>query len=173
MEKTLTFHHARIEDLPSILLIIEEAREFMKGQNSGQWQDGTPTEATILNDIKHHQFYVALFGQEVVGCFALLNDEEGYHNLLTGTWKYQGPYKVIHRFATKRAYFGKGIAGFMLSIIEQIAKSKDINIIRVDTHKLNTPMISLLQKHGYEMCGTTLIEKTKLRTTFEKSLISD
>jgi len=170
MQNHLTFTPALPADLVGILLIIEEARQFMKSQHSGQWQDGTPTKETIINDIAHRRFFVAKMGEEVVGCLALLNHEEGYDRLLTGQWVGHGPYKVIHRFATRRDYFGQGIAGYMLKQAEHIALSEHVKLLRVDTHQLNIPMTRLLLKHGYVMTGTTLIEKTKLRTTFEKLL---
>lgn len=171
MENKLEFLMAQIQDLPAILNIIAEARVFMKSQNSGQWQDGTPNEQTIILDINNKHFYVAKIIDEVVGCLALLDEEEGYNNLLTGTWSKQGPYKVIHRFAVKRSHFGRGIASFMLKKVEDLVLANNIRAIRIDTHELNKPMVSLLLKNNYEQRGTALIEKSKLRIVFEKTLI--
>ncbi len=170
MEKQLTLTRASFIDIDAIMSIIDEARQFMKSQLSGQWQDGTPRRSTILDDIAQQRFFVARLKDRIVGCFALLDDEPGYQHLLRGQWRQDGPYLVIHRFATHRDCFGQGIASYMLAQIEVMAKHRQINIIRVDTHVRNIPMLNLLVKHGYIRCGSTLIEKNKLRDVFEKLL---
>jgi len=170
MQNNKTLMLAKLFDLEEILVIIEDARKFMSAQGSGQWQDGTPNKVTITNDIKNNNFYVCKMQNEIVGVLALLEYEEGYDKLLTGRWQHLGPYFVIHRFATKRSQFSKGVATFMLKEVEQIARKNNTYIIKVDTHEKNTPMCNLLLKNGYQVAGTTLIEQTKLRVVFEKYL---
>ena len=59
-----------LEDLPAILQIYEEAREFMKEQGNGdQWGDRWPPEELIRNDIGTGLSHVCVDGGEVVACF--------------------------------------------------------------------------------------------------------
>lgn len=170
MINKVQFALATPDDLPQILHVIDDGRAALKLQNSGQWQDGTPSEQTIRSDIEARHFYVAKFDHQVIGVFALLNHEIAYDHLLTGTWDYKVPYRVIHRFAVLRPYTNQGVASMMLEASEQLAKSDGVYLIRIDTHELNIPMTKLLLKNGYQIKGTTLIEGTKLRTVFEKYL---
>ena len=52
MQNNKTLMLAKLFDLEEILVIIEDARKFMSAQGSGQWQDGTPSQVKITNDIK-------------------------------------------------------------------------------------------------------------------------
>lgn len=159
---------ATLSDLPSIMKVIEDAQAVLKLQHSGQWQDGSPSIVTIRNDIENNNFYVAKKEHSVVGVFALLSYEPAYDNLLSGVWRFQAPYLVIHRFAVSSSFARQGIATKMLNYCEEIAKQNHIHVLRVDTHDKNIPMKNLLIKHGYQFAGTTLIDGTKLRSAYEK-----
>lgn len=159
---------ATLTDLPSIMKVIEDAQAVLKLQHSGQWQDGSPSIVTIRNDIENHQCYVAKKENIVVGVFALLAHEPAYDHLLSGAWKYQAPYFVIHRVAVTSSFAKQGIATKMLHDCERIAKQHHIHVLRVDTHDKNIPMKNLLIKQGYQFAGTTLIDGTKLRSAYEK-----
>lgn len=161
---------ATLLDIDDIMAIISAAQKMMASQGSGQWQDGSPSRETILNDIYQHHFYVAKDEEEIIGVMAILDFDKDYAHLLTGAWTYKEPYMVIHRFAVKGHLRGQGVGSFMLQEAETIAKKVNITTIRIDTHDLNTPMISLLNKNGYRACGTVILEQTKLRTVFEKSI---
>lgn len=161
---------ATLVDLPQILHVIDDGRAALKLQNSGQWKDGTPSEQTIRSDIESQHFYVDKIDNQVIGVLALLDHEVAYDRLLTGTWDYDVPYKVIHRFAVLRPFTRQGVASRMLLACEQLAKIDGVFLIRIDTHEKNIPMTKLLLKNGYKIKGTTLIEGTKLRTVFEKYL---
>ncbi len=159
---------AFLNDLPAIMAIIDDARKRMKSHESGQWQDGTPRQKTFINDIENNYLYVATSNNEIIGVMAVLDYEKGYEKLLTGMWSNNDPYLVLHRFAVKDDYLRKGVASFMLNAAENIAKTRHIRQIRIDTHEKNLEMISLLVKNQYIKKGSTLIEDTKLRVVFEK-----
>ena len=161
---------AKIQDLPEIMDVVIDAQEFLKSQDSGQWQDGTPSIATIAEDSTNGRFYVWEEDEKIVGIIALLDHDADYDNLVSGKWRFSGPYIVIHRFAVRSEYHSPGIAIKMLKAVEEIAKERNIETIRIDTHEKNTPMISLLLKNGFQECGKVLIEKTKSRITFDKSI---
>lgn len=165
---TMNFRLATLDDLTDILFIIEQARERMKHHHSGQWQDGTPSKETIMRDIDGHHFFVATRNNLIVGVTAVLDYEEAYQNLIVGQWTYEGPYKVIHRFAVHKDYLHQGVASFMLESIEHMAINEGVKLIRIDTHEKNIEMLNFLRKQGFINCGTTYIEKTKIRLVFEK-----
>ncbi|MFA7020551.1 MAG: GNAT family N-acetyltransferase [Bacilli bacterium] len=162
---------ARLSDISQIMDVVQDAQDFMKNQNSGQWQDGTPSIATIAEDSMHDRFYVWEEEGNVIGIIALLDYDKDYDKLVSGQWRFPAPYLAIHRFAVKSKYHSQGIATKMLQAVERIAKERNVKTIRVDTHKNNFPMINLLIKNGFAECGEALIEGIKPRITFDKSLL--
>ncbi|MFA5421324.1 MAG: GNAT family N-acetyltransferase [Bacilli bacterium] len=161
---------AHLSDLTDIMDVVNDAQKFLKKQNSGQWQDGAPTIATIAEDSINDRFYVWEEEGVIVGIIALLNHDEDYDHLTSGQWRFPTPYLVIHRFAVKSDHHSQGIATSILRAVEGIAKGKSIQTIRVDTHEKNIPMINLLVKNGFEKCGEVMIEGTKPRIAFDKSI---
>lgn len=161
---------AQQNDIEEIMKIIRDAQAMMALQGTGQWQDGTPAKATILRDINNGHFYVAKDDEIIIGVMAFLDEDPEYQNLLTGAWHYGPRYKVIHRFAIKGSYRQQGVGSFLLKEAETMAKNQGVDTIRIDTHEKNIPMTRLLEKNGYQAVGTVILEKTKLRTAFEKLL---
>lgn len=161
---------AKLSDLADIMDVVIDAQEFLKAQNSGQWQDGTPTIATIAEDSMHNRFYVWEEEGDIIGIIALLDHDQDYDSLKSGQWRFPPPYLAIHRFAVRSDHHAQGIATRMLEIVEQIARERKIMTIRVDTHELNLPMINVLTKNGFSRCGEVLIEKTKPRIAFDKRI---
>jgi len=161
---------AVIQDLPSIMDVVKDAQEFLKPQNSGQWQDGTPSIATIAEDSINNRFYVWEEDEIIVGIIALLDFDKDYDHLVSGHWRFPAPYLVIHRFAVLSQFHSRGIASKILQAVEDIAKERNIKTIRIDTHERNAPMIALLIKKGFAQCGEVLIEGTKPRITFDKEI---
>lgn len=161
---------AQQNDIEEIMGVIRDAQAMMAMQGSGQWQDGTPARATILQDIENEHFYLAKDDDTIIGVMALLDYDAEYQHLLTGAWHYGPRYKVIHRFAIKGTYRQQGVGACLLKEAEKMAKSQGVDTIRIDTHEKNIPMTKLLEKNGYQAVGTVILDKTKLRTVFEKFL---
>lgn len=161
---------AVFQDLPAIMDIVEDAQAFLKTQDSGQWQDGTPNISTIAEDSLHNRFFVWEEEGTIIGITALLDYDKDYDHLTSGHWRFSGSYLVIHRFAVLSQYHSQGIASKMLKAVEEIAKERKAKSIRVDTHKKNAPMIALLTKNGFVECGEVMIDSTKPRITFDKEI---
>jgi GNAT superfamily N-acetyltransferase len=166
----MDFILAHIEDLKAIMDIIHDAQLFMRSQNSGQWQDGSPSEATLRSDIEKRQLYIVNDGEIIHGVTAILGHDADYDHLIEGSWKNDQPYLVIHRFAVSSKYRHGGIGTYMLSRVEDLARKRHISDLRVDTHEKNLPMIALLEKNGYEKRGIAMLGGTKERIVFEKVL---
>ena len=168
--ENIIFRLARSNDIDAIMAIIADAQEFMKSQRSGQWQDGHPRRAAIIDDIEHEHYYVIEAQGIVVGGLAILDYEADYESLLEGTWMRHGRYLVIHRFAIDSQYAGKGYAKFALAQVDNMAGDLGISSIRVDTHEKNKPMVNLLLGAGYQQIGVVMLRNFKRRLAFEKDL---
>ncbi|NCC67548.1 MAG: GNAT family N-acetyltransferase [Clostridia bacterium] len=152
---------AKKSDLDSIMAIIEDARRFMREKGVNQWQNGRPGRELFESDIEADSCFVCAEGDAIAGVISIFSaDEPSYCVVYDGKWLTHGlPYAVFHRFAVSDEYRGKGIAAKLLSFSENYAKVCGMKSIRGDTHRDNMSMRGLLQKCGYNLCGTIHIDE--------------
>ena len=48
------------EDIPAIIAIINDAKEYLASQKIDQWQNGYPNAEQVANDIKKNESYVVI-----------------------------------------------------------------------------------------------------------------
>lgn len=138
-------------DLEAVLAVYACARERMKRNgNPTQWGDRWPPRQVVEGDIENGTGYVVVEEGTVLGAFALLpGPEPSYQEITGGQWREDGPYSVIHRLAA-----GEGAAGVFACCLDYCERHAPN--LRMDTHRDNSIMRHLLEKHGYEACGTLL-----------------
>lgn len=68
--------------------------------------------------------------------------------------------------AAQRAQ-GMGIATHFFTAVEDLAKGKNINSIKMDTNFDNIAMLRILEKLGYQYCGEVYFRGSP-RKAFEK-----
>jgi len=155
---------ATINDLPEMLKIFQNARQFMKDNGNGtQWGDRWPSEEILREDIElGRSNLVVNENDEILATFAFLTGiDKTYLKIWDGNWISNDPYVTIHRLASS------GKEGDIFSyIISEIVKQK-INI-RVDTHKNNKFMINALLKNGFQYCGVIQCIEGGDRNAYEK-----
>lgn len=167
---------AIIKDLDVIMMIIEEAKAFLKEQGIDQWQNGTPNNEIILDDIKKEQGYVFEENQEILAYMALCyGEDESYHAVYDGEWQCPNAiYGTIHRTAISSNYRGKGIARRLFQAAEDMCVNESMESIRIDTHPNNELMKHLIIRESYQPCGYILLQQdgTK-RLVYEKKLMKN
>ena len=146
---------ATINDIKPIMLIIHDAVNLLKTSNVNQWQQGYPNEEAFLHDIEKQTLWVIEKDEKIVGVWNLaMEDDPTYKVIYEGKWLTENtPYMVIHRIAVKKEYYHQGIAQMMFNFSEEEACKHHFKSIRIDTHRLNQPMNSILTKLGYIKCG--------------------
>ena len=168
---------AKMDDLPMILNIIDDAKTLLKSKHSLQWQDqdGYPNFMTFKGDIEKESLYVLTKNQKIVALCALGRDgEPTYDTIYDGKWLNDHPFYVVHRLAVKKEHYGKGYAKELLKDMEEICLEEGINNIRCDTTFENQPMNHLLQKLGYQDCGIIYLNRPsivdRIRKAYHKQL---
>lgn len=154
---------AEYADLPRILEIYEEARQFMRDSgNPSQWGESHPAQSILLDDIPKKQLFVCTEGEEIVCVFAyILGIDPTYVVIEDGQWLNDAPYGVIHRMAVAKRQ--KGIATFCFDwAMEQCDN------LRIDTHANNYPMQAALKKYGFTYCGIIYVLNSDPRIAFHK-----
>ncbi|EAY15594.1 acetyltransferase, GNAT family protein [Trichomonas vaginalis G3] len=167
----MEFRLANESDKDKIWEILQQAIAQRKADGSNQWQDGYPNTETVANDIKNKYGYVLTENGIVIAYAAAIFDVEPAYNDLEGKWLTNGDYLVIHRIATHKSVKGRGLGTKILEMLEDIAVSKKIYSIKVDTNFDNKAMLHILDKLKYVYCGEVKYDGSP-RLAFEKVLHS-
>ena len=155
-------------DIRAIMAIYARARIFMAEHgNPDQWgPTNWPPEALIRSDIEQGNSYVCIHKGSVIGTFFYVcgkNIEPTYAEIDDGAWLDNGPYGVVHRIASDGTV--KGTGTFCISWAYGQCRH-----LRIDTHRDNTVMRSLLAKLGFVHCGTIYVREDRFpRLAFEKT----
>ena len=162
-------------DLGDVMLIVRQAKNYLRKNRVDQWQDGYPNEDTFRADMARGEGYVMTYDGRIAGIFTLSGRPEDYYDRLTdGKWRTGGKYCVLHRNALEAAFRSSGMAEKLMSAAEDVARTCGAEAIRVDTHKKNKAMQNLLRRSGYEFRGNVLIETIEghdpRRQAFDKVL---
>lgn len=154
--------------------LIEDARAHIAELGIDQWQNGWPTHAAIEQDIANDEGYVVEDDGQLLA-YVMISDagDSHYDEILDGAWLTDSlsenpDYLVLHRFAVGSEARRKGVATFILSEAERIAKEKGMHSMRIDTHANNSRMTSLLERCGFTKCGMILLEESKYVATRER-----
>ena len=169
----IKYRKATMADLPQVMEAVEDARELLKLQGNGQWQDGYPDRSDFENDIKNQRLFVIEDRNdpgEIAGVMALTYFEEDYHHLYEGAWLSELPYMVMHRVALKKRYRGQGYGKALFQAFVLQAKKEGFRSLRVDTHEGNVIMRHLLEQSGFQFCGRVILPPAKDRMVFERVL---
>ena len=92
---------ATIENLPEILKIYAQAREFMRQNgNPNQWMTHHPAESILRRDIEERKLHLCVENGEILGVFYYTQGiDPTYVRIFDGNWLNDRPYHVIHRIA--------------------------------------------------------------------------
>ena len=147
--QSVSIRLARTEEVDLLLALYDDARAFMRTTgNPTQWSGGYPSREVLLEDIEKSRLYVCEEAGEVLAAFVFFVGEEEVYKTFRGDWGSDATtYGVIHRVAVRAR--GRGLGSLMLAFGYERAPGD----LRIDTHRDNTPMRSLLAKHGFVPCG--------------------
>ena len=59
---------ANIEDIDDIMLVINDAKTYLKNQGSTQWNlpDGYPNKSDLINDINNKECYIYKLNKSII-----------------------------------------------------------------------------------------------------------
>lgn len=156
---TIYVRKATENDLDSIMSIIDNAKQLLKADGSRQWQNGSPNEKTILDDIGKGYGYLLIADKQIAGTSALMTEPDPNYEVIEGSWKNnESGYATIHRFAVSDKFRGMHLTGYFLSNLLSMAYSQGFREFRVDTHEMNLRMRGLIEKFGFCYRGRIFVE---------------
>jgi ABC-type amino acid transport system permease subunit len=155
---------SRMTDISQIMEIYKNARQFMaENGNAGQWINGYPDQNLVKQDIEKGCSYVCSAGDDIAAVFYFaIESEPTYAKIDGGGWINENPYGVVHRIAATG--HRRGIATFCLNWCY-----RNINNIRIDTHRNNLPMQTVLKKNDFVYCGIVYMKDGSERLAFQKT----
>ena len=158
------FRTATMEDLPQILPIYENARDFMRrSDNPDQWRSHHPAVEILEDDIQKGQLMLCMEDETIAAVFYYVQGiDPTYLKIYGGQWLNDAPYGVIHRIAV--ASQGKGIVKHCYDWALRQCPN-----LRIDTHQDNAPMQRSLQKYGFSRCGIIYLANGEERIAFHKT----
>lgn len=152
---------ATVNDLPEIMQIYANAREFMRQSGNGsQWGTTHPSYELVAGSLNDTYLCTE---NDIIACvfyYSQANDPT-YDIIYNGQWLSDVPYGVVHRIASSQKV--KGAAKFALNWAYS-----QLNNLRIDTHRDNIPMQSLLKGLGFQYCGIIHLENGDERLAFQK-----
>lgn len=171
----LHFRKSTYEDIDVAVTIADQGKALLKSRNINQWQRGTyPDRNVFKKDVETNIGYVVCDDDQVVAvCAVTFTQEPSYENLTAGQWKTKDnqKYATIHRSAVKAEFRGKGVFGFLVKSVAELAKEQNAASIRIDTHEENISMQRAVKKSGFEYCCNLILvdgdEKDDPRLGFE------
>ena len=166
---------AAADDLPAILAIAQQARNYLRRHRVDQWQGDYPNADTFRADIAAGTCHVLTYQGAVAAMFTLSRTPEPAYDALTdGRWRSDRDHAaVLHRNAVAADWRGTGMADHLMQAAEQLAREGGAHAVRVDTHRHNGAQKKLLERHGYRFCGNILCNEPghdPRRQAFEKLL---
>ena len=163
-----------IDDIPRIMVIINDAKALLKSLNIDQWQNGYPNQAQVENDIVNKESYVIFNDENKILATTMFTTrkEPTYKKVIDGNWFIDESltYGVIHRLAIAEEFRGMGIAKFVFEELHQNLIQQNIKSLKIDTHEENLGMQSLIKKMGYKYCGIIYTNYGAKRLAFEKMI---
>ncbi|WP_317367780.1 GNAT family N-acetyltransferase [uncultured Tyzzerella sp.] len=168
----MKIRQAKYEDIEKIMLIINEAKKYFADEKIFQWSEEYPNSDTIKNDIDKNVSFVVEHNKEIIATFVfIIGEDQCYKNIYEGNWITNDIYATIHRLAISNKYKRKGIAYEIIKYSEKCCVDNNIKSLRIDTHKLNVPMIKLIEKNNFIYCGIIKTEYLSDRVAYEKVFI--
>lgn len=147
-------------DIPAIMQILADARQFLKEQNINQWQGSYPDQAAIEKDLAARTNRVLVMDGQVVGNASLLAGPDPFYLPIDGDgWQGAADYMMIHRFAVSAKIRGQRLSKFFISNLVSEAYAKGYRDLRIDTHAENKIMQHVITGNGFLFRGIVYLDE--------------
>lgn len=143
---------AESQDIIGIMELIKESTQIMVKEQNPQWDENYPAVGDYLDDIKAKTLYVYEDDSQMAGVICINETEPSEYAPIN--WSQNHKAFIIHRMAVSPSHRGKSIGSSLLDFANTLVKQEGAGYLKTDTYSLNKAMNGLLQKKGYQLCGT-------------------
>ena len=171
IRRTLNFRKGTSSDIQRIMELVADAQEWFHRSQIDQWQDGYPTTEIIKQDVENRENYIVEHNGSIAATAVIsFAGEPTYEKIAGKGWLNENCYAVVHRVAVADEFRRMGIAREILHFTEELCAERGVEDIRIDTHKDNGAMRSLLKGMGYTHCGRIRLLSGAHREAYHKNL---
>jgi len=142
---------ATMNDLDSIIDILQKIIIEMHKDNNFQWDEDYPQAKDFANDIERGDLFVSVRENTVVGFICINRDQPIEYQVLK--WSSAENEFVIHRMGVSPCCSNTGIGAELIGFADELAKSFGVKCLKTDTNSLNTKAQRLFRKNGYNFVG--------------------
>jgi len=159
---------AKLEDITSIISLIEASIEHMNNNGIYQWDSVYPNDTVLKQDIIDESLFVIEDEKNILGIVALNEHQDPEYDEID--WKHKSDkILVVHRLSVHPDSQGKGIAKRLMDFAEKYADENKYFSIRLDAFKDNKIAVSLYENRDYDKVGVVTFRKG-LFYCFEKRI---
>lgn len=169
------------EDFAQVSRLLEEGRQAIAALGIDEGPKKYPSSRRLMRSIKDGTCHVVEDARgNPLAVFAVsFSPDKNYARGIEGAWLTETdacpqPYAELHWVAVDEDARHRGVGMFVLDRAERIARAGDRASLRANVYERNVPMQRLLEKHGYERCGTIEVRdvfgRQKRRVAYERLL---
>ncbi len=165
----MVIRKAIMNDLGSIMKILEKIIVEMHAYNNFQWDKNYPQVKDFAADIEKGDLFACMRAGNLVGFICINRDEPKEYTVLN--WSLPDPALVIHRMGVSPDYRNAGIGAELVGFADELSRRVGVEYLKTDTYSLNTKAQGLFQKRGYVFVGEmSFLGKEKPFYCYEKFL---
>ena len=152
-----TIRLARIEELETIYILVQEAIRHMDEQGISQWDDVYPSKAILNADIENRQMYLIEVDGRLAGLVVINEDQSPEYAGVA--WGYDGRVLVVHRLTIHPDFQRHRLASHLMDFAEEMAAAENYDSIRLDAFTRNPAAFTLYENRGYRRAGVVRFRK--------------
>ena len=141
--------HAKISEIPDILVITKACAHYMMDKGIYQWNEAYPSAEAFEKDIERNELFVLEVAKNVIGTVVVstLMDNE----YMPVKWLTPNSNNVyIHRLAIDPKFQRKGYAQKLMAFTENLARNNGFISVRLDTFSQNNRNQKFYETRGYQ-----------------------
>ena len=137
------FYHSLIDEM--------ENAQFGPG-----WKkDIYPAPEFLLESIRKGELYIGIIDAVIVSCMVLNHEcNEGYKTIKWSVEVEDAGVFIIHALGVTPGFGKRGIAKEMVQRAFDVARRRNIHVLRLDVLQGNTPAVKAYSKMGFQHMGT-------------------
>ena len=140
-------------DYEAVCSLYREACEGMEQDGLDLWHWGEyPSAEIVEEDIRRGEMYVVRGEKGLLGCVCV--NRTGDPEYAAVPWQFEGEAGLFHRIAVSRAAQGQGLAGRMLTEVEDILRGMGCTVLRGDVSAANHKALKLYARMGMTRPGS-------------------
>ena len=154
-----------MQDVDGLAELYDELTDYLERHvNYPCWKKGEyPTRREAERGAAEGTLLVAEENGSLAGGL-MLNHEtvDAYRQVDWGAELDDGEVLILHTFAVRPAFSGRGVGERLLAYALGFAAGQGKRAVRLDVQKENTPAIHVYERAGFRRCGTVLIAYSEM-----------